>query len=216
MRLNFGSVWMFRPRRSCAWCGMPRMSSGSVAVRRRAMRLRQQWPNLDSSRFPLFRITATGAAESAGELITLAARQSVWMPAGRVSNGLPIELADARPSGFLGRHFAAAHADLRLPPRLTDWSDHHILIAMSRRGEDLPGNLIVGDESFARWQALGRCRRNPQRLPYAGQRHNRWTSPGFIGGRRAAEVWCASRRTAHAGQVCCARRCDRRRCAALV
>ena len=56
------------------------------------------------------------------------------MPAGTVSNGLPIELPDARPSGFLGRHF--------------------ILVAMSRRGEDVPGNLIVGDESFARWQAL--------------------------------------------------------------
>jgi hypothetical protein len=117
--------------------------------------LRRQWPNLDDSRFPLFRITPTGAAESAGELITLAAHQSVWMPAGRVSNGLPTELVDARPSGFLGRHFAAAHGDLRLPPRLTDWSDHHILIAMSRRGEDLPGNLIVGNESFARWQAPG-------------------------------------------------------------
>ena len=115
---------------------------------------REQWPNLNSSRFPLFRITATGAAVSAGELITLAARESVWMPAGRVSNGLPIELVDARPSGYLGRHFAAGHADLRLPPRLADWSDHHILAAMSRRGEDLPGNLIVGEESFARWQAL--------------------------------------------------------------
>jgi hypothetical protein len=46
------------------------------------------------------------------------------------------------------------HADLRLPERLADWSDHHALVAMSRRGEDLPGNLIVGDESFARWQSL--------------------------------------------------------------
>lgn len=116
--------------------------------------LRQQWPNLDGSRFPLFRIDAAGVARSAGELMTLAARQSVWMPAGRFSDGLPIELADARPSGFLGRHFAAMHADLRLPLRPTDWSDHHILTAMSRRGEDLPGNLIVGEESFARWQAL--------------------------------------------------------------
>lgn len=116
--------------------------------------LRQRWPNLDRSRFPLFRITATGVAVSAGELTTLAARQSVWLPIGEVSDGLPIELADARPSGFLGRHFASTHDDLRLPPRLTDWSEHHILSAMSRRGEDLPGNLIVGDESFARWQAL--------------------------------------------------------------
>lgn len=117
--------------------------------------LRQTWPSLDASRVPLFRVDEHGTARSAGELVTLAARQTVWMPAGIVSNGLPIELADARPSGFLGRHFAATHADLRLPARLADWSDHHILIAMSRRGEDFPGDLLMGDESFARWQALG-------------------------------------------------------------
>ena len=46
--------------------------------------LRQQWPNLDSSRFPLFRITGTGAAVSAGELTTLVARQSAWRPFGLV------------------------------------------------------------------------------------------------------------------------------------
>lgn len=116
--------------------------------------LRQAWPGLDRSSFPLFRVTETGAPLAAGDLITLAARQSVWLPEGRVSAGLPVDLVDARPSGFLGRHFAALHADLRLPPRLSDWSDQHILLAMSRRGEDLPGNLIVGEESFARWQAL--------------------------------------------------------------
>jgi len=115
---------------------------------------RQAWPTLETSRFPLFRIDERGAARSAGELFTLAARETVWMPAGLVSNGLPIELADARPSGFLGRLFSATHADLRLPERVADWSDHHILSAMSRRGEDLPGNLLIGDETFARWQAL--------------------------------------------------------------
>jgi hypothetical protein len=109
---------------------------------------------LDTSRFPVFRIVETGTARSEGELFTLVARQTVWMPGGTVADELPIELADARPSGFLGQHFAAMHADLRLPARLIDWSDHHVLLAMSRRGEDLPGNLIVGDESFARWQAL--------------------------------------------------------------
>jgi hypothetical protein len=102
----------------------------------------------------MFRVLETGTARSEGELFTLVARQTVWMPGGTVSDGLPIEVADARPSGFLGHHFAATHADLRLPARLIDWSDHHVLLAMSRRGEDLPGNLIVGDESFARWQAL--------------------------------------------------------------
>jgi hypothetical protein len=76
------------------------------------------------------------------------------MPEGVVSDGLPIELMDTRPSGFLGRHFASTHPDLRLPSRLSDWSDHHILLALSRRGEDLTGNLMVGDESFTRWQSL--------------------------------------------------------------
>jgi hypothetical protein len=76
------------------------------------------------------------------------------MPMGTVADGLLAELADACPSGFLGRLFAAVHADLRLPPLLSDWSDHHILLAMSRRGEDLPGNLIIGEESFARWQGI--------------------------------------------------------------
>jgi len=116
--------------------------------------LRQSWPLLDDSRFPLFRVDEGGTARPEGELFTLAARQTVWLPEGTVSSGLPLELADARPAGFLGRHFAALHTDLRLPDRLMDWSDHHILLAMSRRGEDVPGNLLVGDESFARWQAL--------------------------------------------------------------
>ncbi len=116
--------------------------------------LLQSWPALGTSRFPVFRVQEAGTARSEGELFTLAARQTVWMPGGTVSDGLPMELADARPSGFLGRHFAAMHADLQLPARVMDWSDHHILLAMSRRGEDLPGNGIVGDESFARWQAL--------------------------------------------------------------
>ena len=114
--------------------------------------LRETWPNLDRSQFPVFRVSAEGTARRDGDLHTLAQRQSVWLPAGLVSTGVPAEIADARPSGFLGRHFAAVHADLHLPARPADWSDHHILMAMSRRGDDLAGHLIVGDESFARWQ----------------------------------------------------------------
>ena len=115
--------------------------------------LRRPWLGFDGSRFPLFRVSETGTARTAGELVTLAAAQTVWMPDGLVSQGLPIEIADACPSGFLGRHFAATHPNLRLPARVPDWSEHHVLMALSRRGEDLPGHLIVGEESFARWQA---------------------------------------------------------------
>jgi hypothetical protein len=130
----------------------------------------------------MFRVTDAGKPISAGELITLAARQSVWMPMGRISDGLPIELVDARPSGFLGRHFAAIHADLRLPPRLADWSDHHILLAMSRRGEDLPGHLIVGDESFARWHALQTASRNRVDYPRLAEETIAGRPPGSSAG----------------------------------
>jgi hypothetical protein len=130
----------------------------------------------------MFRITEHGTAQSAGELVTLASRQTVLMPVGTVSNGLPIELADARPSGFLGRHFAAIHADLRLPARLTDWSDHHVLVAMSRRGEDLPGNLIVGDESFATWQALESVSRTRDDYPALAEATIAGRPPGSSAG----------------------------------
>ena len=52
----------------------------------------------------------------------------------------------AAPRGFLGRSFTGRHTDLGLPEDASNWSDHHILIALSRRGEDLPGNLVIGRE----------------------------------------------------------------------
>lgn len=112
------------------------------------------WVGMETTRFPLVRISEAGEPRSAGELLTVAGGQSVVTPGGEVHQGLPIELVDNRPAGFLGRHFAGRFPELRLPPRLEDWSDHHILLALSRRGEDLPGHLLIGDESFVRWQRL--------------------------------------------------------------
>jgi hypothetical protein len=112
------------------------------------------WVGLEATRFPLIRISEAGEPTSEGELLTVSGGQTVVLPRGDVQQGLPIELVDNRPAGFLGRHFAARFPELRLPPRLEDWSDHHILHALSRRGEDLPGSLLVGDESFVRWQRL--------------------------------------------------------------
>jgi len=144
--------------------------------------LREVWQNLDASRFPMFRINESGEAVSAGELTTLAFHQTAWMPVGTVLSGLPPELADARPSGFLGRYFAAANADLKLPPLLSGWSDHHILLAMSRRGEDLPGNLMIGEESFARWQELRRISRNRNDYPALAQATIKGHPPGSSAG----------------------------------
>lgn len=65
--------------------------------------------------------------------------------------GLPWFLNDMRPQGYIGRHFVRRHESLGLPARLSDWSDDHALLAIARRGEDMAGNLIVGEASFTRW-----------------------------------------------------------------
>jgi hypothetical protein len=137
-----------------------------------------------------------------GRLITLAAHQSAWMPMGTVVGGLPAELADARPSGFLGRHFAAVHADLRLPPRLSDWSDHHLLLAMSRQGEDLPGNLVIGEESFARWQVLEPVSRSRDDYPALAEATIAGHPPGSSAGGDRPKVRRASWQPAYARQIC--------------
>lgn len=144
--------------------------------------LRQTWPSLETSRFPLFRVDSKGSPQSAGELVTLAARQSVWQPGGTVTDGLPVEIADARPAGFLGRIFAAGHREPPVPLRLEDWSDNHILVAVSRRGEDLPGNLVVGDESFARWQRLTPIERTPADYPQLARATLAGDPPGSSAG----------------------------------
>ncbi len=115
---------------------------------------RQTWPGLAGGNFPIVRISETGAVVPVGTLVTLAGGETAVLPQGETQRGLPIELVDNRPAGFLGRHFALRFPELQLPDRLDGWSDHHILLALTRRGEDLTGNLIVGDESFARWQAM--------------------------------------------------------------
>ena len=67
---------------------------------------------------------------------------------------LPWFLMDTRPQGFMGRAFAQAHPELALPPHLAHWSDDHILLALVRAGEDLPGNLLIGSASLDRYLAL--------------------------------------------------------------
>jgi hypothetical protein len=115
---------------------------------------RQTLEGLSTDQFPVFRVDTSGKIAPAGEVITLANVQSIWLPSEVVLDGLPPELHDIAPRGFLGRPFARRHAELALPENTSNWSDHHALIAISRRGEDLPGNLVVGRESFDRFQRL--------------------------------------------------------------
>ena len=115
---------------------------------------RQILTGLDTDEFRVFRVDEAGDIASAGTLVTLAATESVWLPDEIIIDGLPPEMHDIAPRGFLARSYAQHHGDLGLPEDVTNWSDNHILIALSRRGEDLLGNLVIGRESFDRFQNL--------------------------------------------------------------
>ncbi len=69
-------------------------------------------------------------------------------------DGLPWFLADMRPQGFMGRNFAHVHPELQLPTDPRHWSDDDALRALALAGEDLPGNLLVGEASRHRFDTL--------------------------------------------------------------
>jgi hypothetical protein len=127
--------------------------------------LRRESSLLGSSEFPLFQITADGEPQPIGRLVLLAADETVWLPGGVVFDGLPAEVADMRPAGFMGRAFPGTYPELHVPRRIQDWSDEHILLALTRRGDDGPGNLIVGDESMERWFSLSTSERTRSDYP---------------------------------------------------
>jgi len=69
----------------------------------------------------------------------------------QLHDGLPWFLDDMRPQGFMGQTFVQNHPELSLPVDLRHWNDDHALKAMVLAGDDLPGNLIVGEQALARY-----------------------------------------------------------------
>lgn len=110
-----------------------------------------------TSPIPLFRVAANGQAQSIGNITPLHDGYYALTPpqggAFRIFQGLPYFLRDLRPQGFLGRLEPGKHADLELPADILRWNDAHILKYISRRSEHAPGDLIVGNESYARYLA---------------------------------------------------------------
>jgi hypothetical protein len=110
--------------------------------------------------FPVFSIDPEGNASTLGGLAAVGHDEYLWQPkTGEAvsSKSLPWFLADLRPDGFTGRAFVRRlHEDLALPPRVLDWHEDHVLAALSRRGEDCMGNLVVGQESLDRYFRLTR------------------------------------------------------------
>lgn len=66
---------------------------------------------------------------------------------------LPWIFWDMCPAGFLGQLLHRSIPELSLPPNPALWGADAVMRLLTRRGEDLAGNLLLGDESWERWQA---------------------------------------------------------------
>ncbi|EAU63334.1 conserved hypothetical protein [Stigmatella aurantiaca DW4/3-1] len=108
------------------------------------------------TRVPVYRIDEEGRIHPHGVLHFLTHRRH-WLAReeglSELFDGFPPFAEDMAPQGYIGRSFAARHLELKLPPRLQDWTEDHALLALAQRGEDCVGNLIIGDESLNRFLA---------------------------------------------------------------
>lgn len=104
-------------------------------------------------RIPVYSIDAKGDVHKYGLLTPLHGGQYWWQSVsspGELFHHLPWLLQDALINGYSARAFAHRYGEqLKLSPRLTDWTEEDMIFATSRCGEDRPGNLIIGDESLA-------------------------------------------------------------------
>jgi hypothetical protein len=121
--------------------------STRYAIRREVQRIGASWP--------LFRVDAEGHPSLLGKLSALA-RDQYWLDTAigehaQLSDGLPFFLQDLVPQGFIGRTIPHRFPELGLPQRIVDWNDDQVLAYLSQRGEDCIGDLILGDESLARF-----------------------------------------------------------------
>ncbi|MEO5671753.1 MAG: type II toxin-antitoxin system HipA family toxin YjjJ [Ramlibacter sp.] len=109
---------------------------------------------VDSPSIPVLKVDADGHSSNFGTLIPTTGGR-FWMEEeqgpSRLHGGLPWFIADMRPQGFLGRSFAHAHAKLGFTANPAQWTDDDVLRALCNAGDDLPGNLIIGNTSFERF-----------------------------------------------------------------
>ncbi|RGE47064.1 type II toxin-antitoxin system HipA family toxinoxin YjjJ [Comamonas testosteroni] len=101
------------------------------------------------------RITREGRLQRIGELVPVLPEGFALLAgqgADNYSEGLPWWLYDMRPQGYLGRAYARQNASrLSLPQRLSDWTDSNVIHALQQSGDDLPGNLLIGEAAEQRF-----------------------------------------------------------------
>ncbi|MHB8255356.1 MAG: hypothetical protein ACYDEV_17135, partial [Acidiferrobacter sp.] len=109
-------------------------------------------------RIPVRQITEEGAVVSLADLRPLWDGQWLWSDwRGRpcVFARLPPEIAFLRPEGFLGHALAHRIAPLEgVADNPVYWSDWDVVRVLSEYGEDVPGDLLVGERAHERWWHL--------------------------------------------------------------
>jgi hypothetical protein len=138
----------------------PLIASGEVrslgAARSRRYLLARSVDGVDRE-VPIMRVDANGVVTPLGRMLPLPGGR-FWVDeadgVSQLHDDLPWFLNDMRPQGFMGRTFAAAHPELQLAADPRRWSADDALKAMAVFGDDLPGNLIVGEQAFERYHSL--------------------------------------------------------------
>jgi hypothetical protein len=106
---------------------------------------------------PVVRIDAQGQPSPFARMVPLASG-AVWVDEedglSKRFDSLPWFLNDMRPQGFMGRTFAHSYPELQLGNDPRYWSDDDVLRALALYGDDLPGNLVVGEPAFQRFHTL--------------------------------------------------------------
>jgi hypothetical protein len=114
---------------------------------------------------PLYRVDRQGEVHAVGQLhLTEPAFSSAveftgdtgWLLDGNPKeawfDGLPYPLYDMRPQGFVGRNFARQHSQLlQVDENPERWSDDDIVHALSLLGDDVSGDLVVGEPACRRF-----------------------------------------------------------------
>lgn len=124
------------------------------ATNTRQYALRRHTPGVDTP-LPVFRVSEGGTVEAIGQLdVFQGGFYAMTPPEGAprpIYQGMPFFIRDLRPQGFLGRMEPGKHPGLDLPANILLWTDEQILKYISRCGESAAGDLILGNESYARY-----------------------------------------------------------------
>ena len=110
------------------------------------------------------KVRADGAVEEIGvwrpveRVLELSGQGYPLLGRGRhaVEGDHPWVFDEMAPDGFLAERFSRWHEALGLPPQRKDWSAGQVLQAITLKGHDLSGNLLVGEQSHETFLRLFR------------------------------------------------------------